>query len=360
MHNAPFPELAPTSSSSSGSSGGVGGHSHSHQHSSHAHSHNHNHNNHSHSVNIPISSSSSSSSSQHGHSHHGGHDHSQHAHSHDHHAHAHSSKTINNFLSNFDMERAIATHLPVILADPNARKVLFFIGAKVLIMFFQFLYGIFAIQITVVAASFHTVFDCCAMATSLVALVLLRKSADRNYTYGYDRFSVLSAFTNALFLLFVALFLIIESTHRLSKPPETHSVSLFMAMIGLCLDLAGIMAFWPFASTTQLQNLLAISNTSKGNSLSYTIYANMHAIFLHAAADLMLHAGLLLATWLEQTKDLVIANGVVFIIISIVIVHNVYPLASQMGLMLLQTTPPSIQIPLDRAIRLPSLFMMEF
>lgn len=94
-----------------------------------------------------------------------------------------------------------------------------------------------------ISAGFHTGFDCCAMGTSLYAMVIARRKAkDSVFSYGvsarcfccsasrslvrvgvqYDRFEVLAGFTNSLFLIFVATFLVIESFHRLYKPPEVH------------------------------------------------------------------------------------------------------------------------------------------
>jgi Co/Zn/Cd efflux system component len=97
--------------------------------------------------------------------------------------------------------------------------------------------------------------------------------------------------------------------------------------------------------TAQLQALLtATSGQGKGSGSIASNFANMHAIFLHAAADSLLHAGLLFANWLSTTQDIVLASGIVFLVIAFSIIRYVWPLASQMGLILLQTTPPVLSV----------------
>ena len=114
-------------------------------------------------------------------------------------------------------------------------------------------------------------------------------------------------------------------------------MNLALAVIGLCIDLYGLILFQSFSQSSQLQDLIPITSQLKGSKVAQNsshitaaIYGNMHAIFLHAACDLLLHVGLLVATWLQESQDVMIANGAVFIVIGAVIIHNVYPLASQM------------------------------
>ncbi len=206
LMNAPFPELIPVSSRSKFGS---------HSGDEHAHSCGHDH----------------------GHDHGRGHED----------FHGHGSLFIDTKPSSFNLDQMISQYLPMIWVDQSARHVFLFISAKLVVMLLQLLYGVIAGKIDVVSASFHTLFDCFAMSTALIAMVLMKKNPDKDFSYGYDRFSVLAAFTNALFLLFVALFLIIESTHKLFKPPEVHGISITMAYVGLFIDLGGLWAFWPFA-----------------------------------------------------------------------------------------------------------------
>ena len=94
-----------------------------------------------------------------------------------------------------------------------------------------------------VSAAFHTLFDVCALAIALLAMVYARKRPSESYTYGvrfaitraahtrclklqFDRFEVLAGFTNGIFLGFVATFLFTESFHRFWKPPELHGCAL--------------------------------------------------------------------------------------------------------------------------------------
>lgn len=81
-----------------------------------------------------------------------------------------------------------------------------------------------------IASSFHTIFDCCALSVTLYALLAARAKADFLFSYGYQRFEVLAAFCTAVFLIFVALFNTIEGFHAISSPSE-HNDSAALAVI---------------------------------------------------------------------------------------------------------------------------------
>ena len=66
----------------------------------------------------------------------------------------------------------------------------------------------------------HMFFDCGALAIGLAASFVSRWGADDSFSYGYGRFEVLSAFVNAILLVFIAVSVLLESLERFLEPPQ--------------------------------------------------------------------------------------------------------------------------------------------
>ena len=89
-------------------------------------------------------------------------------------------------------------------------------------MFLELGYGSNINSLGLISDAFHTGFHSIALMISLVSLALSRRQGTAlTYSYGYDRHEVLSTFANSSFLVFVALFLIVEGFHRAMEPEVT-------------------------------------------------------------------------------------------------------------------------------------------
>ena len=62
-----------------------------------------------------------------------------------------------------------------------------------------------------ISDAFHMFFDCSALLLGLVAAVVARWSPNDRYTYGYVRADTLAGFVNAIFLVFIAFFILSEA-----------------------------------------------------------------------------------------------------------------------------------------------------
>lgn len=82
--------------------------------------------------------------------------------------------------------------------------------------------GLVSGRIGLVSDAFHLTFGCGLLTFSLFAMDASRKKPDRVYTYGYKRLEVLSAFTNALFLLFMSFSLAVEALHAFIQDESEH------------------------------------------------------------------------------------------------------------------------------------------
>ncbi|XP_010672644.2 metal tolerance protein C2 [Beta vulgaris subsp. vulgaris] len=188
--------------------------------------------------------------------------------------------------------------------------------------------GLLSGRVGLVSDAFHLTFGCGLLTFSLFAMATSRRKADRVYTYGYKRLEVLSAFTNALFLLFMSFSLAVEALHAYIQDESEHKHYLIVsAVTNLLVNLVGVWFFRNYARRN-----LAYRNAED---------MNYHSVCLHVIADSIRSAGLILASWLLA---LGIQNAEVLCmgLVSVAVFMLVMPLFKATGGVLLQMAPPSI------------------
>jgi cobalt-zinc-cadmium efflux system protein len=98
----------------------------------------------------------------------------------------------------------------------------------------EFFGGWLGHSIALVSDAVHNLTDVPTLAISWLALRWAERPPTPEKTYGYHRAGVLAAFTNALLLILVALYILLEAYERLRHPVATHA----MVMLGV-----GVAAF---------------------------------------------------------------------------------------------------------------------
>lgn len=93
-------------------------------------------------------------------------------------------------------------------------------------------------SLTLAADAGHMFLDASALGLAWCAMRLSRRAHDDQLTYGYHRFQVLAAFVNALALLALCVWILIEATGRLRSPEAIVPVPvLIIATVGLVVNL---------------------------------------------------------------------------------------------------------------------------
>ncbi|CAK9169963.1 unnamed protein product [Ilex paraguariensis] len=188
--------------------------------------------------------------------------------------------------------------------------------------------GLFSGRVGLVSDAFHLTFGCGLLTFSLFAMVASRKHPDRVYTYGYKRLEVLSAFTNALFLLFLSFSLAVEALHAFIQDESEHKHYLIVsAVTNLVVNLIGVGFFRNYA------RINLVYRTAED--------MNYHSVCLHVLADSVRSAGLILASWL-LTLGVKNAEVLCLGLVSVAVFMIVMPLFKTTGGILLQMAPPSI------------------
>jgi cobalt-zinc-cadmium efflux system protein len=125
--------------------------------------------------------------------------------------------------------------------------------------------GVLSGSLALLADAGHMVTDASALALSLAAVWLTGRRTSAQRTYGFRRAELLAAFLNALTLVGLAVWIVIEAVERIRTPaPVLAGMMFWVALVGLGVNVIGIVA---------LQGL-AHSNL------------NMRAALWHVAGDL--------------------------------------------------------------------------
>ena len=152
----------------------------------------------------------SSSGHDHPHSHHG---HSYHSHSHHNHSHSSSEKNI---------------------------SVAFFLN--LFFVFIEIAGGILTNSFAIISDAIHDLGDCGAIGLAFFFEKFSQKKPDKKYTYGYKRYSLLSAIITSLILVIGSVAIIFGSIERFKNPEEIKSLPmLIIAIFGVIIN--GVAAF---------------------------------------------------------------------------------------------------------------------
>lgn len=216
----------------------------------------------------------------------------------------------------------------VMSGNKQMRRLFMLISLNVAYSTAELCIGLLSGRVGLVSDAFHLTFGCGLLTFSLFAMAASRKKPDRVYTYGYKRLEVLSAFTNALFLLFMSFSLAVEALHAFIQDESEHKHYLIVsAVTNLLVNLIGVWFFRNYARINLVYR--------KAEDMNY------HSVCLHVLADSIRSAGLILASWL-LTLGVKNAEVLCLGLVSATVFLLVMPFFRTTGGILLQMAPPRI------------------
>jgi len=101
-------------------------------------------------------------------------------------------------------------YIKAIRMDSDAKRLAAGIAMITFYSIIELLYGYKSNSLGLLSSGFHSLFDSAVLFTSLVALLIAQRNPTLEYSYGYERFEVLAAFTNASFLIFISLYIFLN------------------------------------------------------------------------------------------------------------------------------------------------------
>ncbi|KAL4296223.1 hypothetical protein GQ457_12G013710 [Hibiscus cannabinus] len=212
--------------------------------------------------------------------------------------------------------------------NQRMKSLLFLISLNVAHSTVEFAIGLFTGRIGLVSDAFHLTFGSGLLTFSLFAMAASQRKPDHVYTYGLQRLQVLSAFTNALFLLLESFSIAVGALDAfIEDESERKHYLVVSAVTNLMVNLIGVCLFRNYAGINLVYK--------KPEDMNY------HSVWLHVLVDSIRSAGLISAPWFQslgannaEALSMGLVSGAVFML--------VMPLFKASGGVLLQMAPPHI------------------
>lgn len=195
-------------------------------------------------------------------------------------------------------------------------------------MIVELVAGLVSGALALVADAGHMLTDVGALGLSLFTATLARRPADRKRTYGYLRWEILAALVNGAALFGLAAWVVIEAIGRISAPrPIQTGIFLVVAAIGLVVNLVS----------------LRVLHATKHGSL------NVRAAYLHVLGDALGSVGALGAAVLIRLTGWTVADPIVSILLSLLILVGAWRLLKESTDILLEAVPAHLSLEEVRA-----------
>ncbi len=255
-----------------------------------------------------------------------GHAHSQarsraHAHSHDSgHAHSHSHAPSHSRSQVRSRSHSHShSHAPT---DAPLRALLIVLGVTGTVFFAELIGGLITGSVALLADAMHMLSDAAGLIIAVVAIFIGRRSATAQATFGYRRVEVLAALVNAVTVLGISAWIVVEAFQRLHQSVEVMAgPMMIIAVIGF---LANAISAW-------------VLNRQRDHSV------NVQGAFLHVLADMLGSVAVLVAGGVIIVTGWQYADVIASLVIAALVLPRAWQLMMQALRILLEQAPPGYQ-----------------
>ncbi len=232
------------------------------------------------------------------------HDH-HHRHGHDEHDHAHGH-----------------SHAPAVTGG-NEKRVL---GAMLLtagFMLVEIIGGVLSGSLALIADAGHMATDAAALALAFIAFRLAARPANPSQSYGYHRAETLAAFVNAIAMIALVAWIIYEAVMRFFEPhPILGGMMLWVAAGGLAVNMISF----------------ALLHSGDRHNL------NMQGAAIHVLGDLLGSVAAIVAAIVIIVTGWTPIDPVLSVFVALIILRSAFALAKQSGHILMEGTPPNLDL----------------
>ncbi|MFQ3675292.1 MAG: cation diffusion facilitator family transporter [Endomicrobiia bacterium] len=205
----------------------------------------------------------------------------------------------------------------------NEKKLLAILIFTLSLMLVEFVGGIVAKSLSLVADAGHMLTDSLAIFLSYFAILVAKKPANKKQTFGYHRIEILVALINGLFLMFVGGYIFYEAINRFFNPLEINSkLLLIIGLVGFVGNLVGVL--W-------------LHSDSKKN-------LNIRGAFLHMLSDAMSSIGVIIGGVVVSYTKWFWIDSLIGVLIAGLVLRGAIGLIFDSGEILLESTPKDIVI----------------
>jgi cobalt-zinc-cadmium efflux system protein len=189
---------------------------------------------------------------------------------------------------------------------------------NLLITIFEIVGGLLSGSLALLSDAFHNLGDSISILMGYVAQVIGKRPESQSSTFGYKRAEIISAFLNALFLIVISVFLIVEAIKRLNHPQTIDGpIMLVVAVIGLLAN---------FVSAILLRS------GSHSN-------LNIRATYLHILSDALSSVGVIIGGLIITFTKITWVDPLITILVAIYICFEAYPIIVKAVKILMQSSP---------------------
>ncbi|MBW7847506.1 MAG: cation transporter [Bacteroidales bacterium] len=183
--------------------------------------------------------------------------------------------------------------------------------------------GLISNSLALVSDALHNFSDGIAVMITYFANRISRRPANQQLTFGYKRIQIIAALFNALSLIAICIFLLIEAWKRFWHPePIQGFTMLYVAIIGMIANFAGIILLRDFSK----KNL------------------NIKAAYLHLIGDTLSSVAVIVGGILVIAYELYWVDPIITAIISIYILKETWEVVSETYHILMQAGPKNNDI----------------
>lgn len=178
-------------------------------------------------------------------------------------------------------------------------------------------------SLALLADAGHMLSDAGALVLVLFALRIARRPADPRRTYGYHRAEVLAAVANGATLIAIGVGVAWEGIERWMAPPAVNGAG----MLGI-------------AAGGLLVNLVSLAILSGGRNAGL----NLRGAWLHVLGDALGSVGAMVAGVLVWKLGWSVADPIVSLVISLLIVHSAWGLLKEATAVLMESAPTHLDV----------------
>ena len=201
--------------------------------------------------------------------------------------------------------------------DTENIKVAFFLNLGFTVI--EVIGGFMTNSIAILSDAVHDMGDSVALGLAWYFQKYSRKKSDKQYTYGYKRFSLVGALINSIILVVGSVLILTEAIPRLFHPQHADPKGMFiLAIIGVIVNGA------------------AMLRLRRGHSL------NEKVVSLHMLEDVLGWLAILIGSVIMYFFDVPVLDPVLSVLISVYVLYNVFRNIRELARIILQGTPPAI------------------
>ncbi len=198
-------------------------------------------------------------------------------------------------------------------------KTAFFLN--LIFIFIELAGGFFTNSFAIVSDAIHDLGDCAAIGCAWVLEKISKKEADENYTYGYKRYSLVSALITSVILVAGSVGVVIGAIQRFGEPKEINGLGmLVIAVFGVTIN--GVAAF----------------KTSKGDGISE------RAINLHMLEDVFGWLSVLIGSVFIYAFEWYFVDSLLSFVIAVFLLVNAFKHIAEVLNVLLEKKPKNFDL----------------